>query len=75
MKAYETRALGLDSIVWTKNAARARYVTLQAARSAGYTIKFSDIKVKRVPQWDNPQKTRREDFCYDPRELKAQERV
>lgn len=53
MKAFETSAMGITSIVFHENAGKARYTTLYTAHDAGYdSVKMIDIKVRRRPELD-----------------------
>ena len=67
---FKTIALEVESIVWAENASKARYATLRAARSAGYDLTFSEIKVSRAHEYDG-MPTRNPGDCIDPKILDA----
>ena len=52
IKAFETEAGGIRSIVFARNAGKARYSTLLEAQDAGYEYAFAQVSVKRAPIYD-----------------------
>ena len=57
IKAYWTETNIHDTtvrlIVYARTHGKARYVTLLEAQDAGYMVRFSDIHVRRAPEYDN----------------------
>ena len=53
LKAYRTKAIGTESIVFAENRGQARYSTVRSANEAGYCITFSDVEFAvREPKYD-----------------------
>lgn len=52
IKAFETEAGGIRSIVFAANAGKARYSTMLEAQDAGYEYAFAQISVRRAPVYD-----------------------
>ena len=42
-----------NCIVMSRSPAKAKYQVYREAREAGYKVNFADLKVRRVPDWDN----------------------
>jgi len=55
IKAFKVTVKGYDRIFvyWAHNAGQARYKCYCQSREAGYTIKFEDITLKRLPEQDS----------------------
>jgi hypothetical protein len=55
VRAFEVSTKGFSStgIVAAQSAAKARYVCWVSANDVGYGVKFGDIKVRRIPEFDN----------------------
>jgi hypothetical protein len=50
--AYRAGWSGMFGIVAAESRAKAVYQTLQGAKDAGYSPKFTDIRAKRAPEYD-----------------------
>jgi hypothetical protein len=53
LKAFRVSAHGTEGITFATTRARARWAAVRSARDAGYETKFSDVTVKRAPEYDN----------------------
>ncbi len=51
-RAYRTEAWGIAGIVFAATASKARWACVRGARSAGYSTAFSDVSVRRAPEYD-----------------------
>ena len=52
VRAFETKCIGVTSIVFAKSPAKAKFATLRQAMDAGYRVKFADISVRRAKTFD-----------------------
>lgn len=65
IRAFETEAMGVKSIVSAYSPQEAKYVAERSANAVGYPVKYVDVKVRREPlfdSWASPQVSRR---CWD----------
>jgi len=47
LKAYETKAMDLISIVYAESRAKAKHATISSANEAGWELDYSDIQYAR----------------------------
>jgi hypothetical protein len=52
IRAFRTKAIGTESIVFAKTASKARYITYLAAKDAGYEVGIIEVSVKRAAEYD-----------------------
>ena len=71
VKAYRTRALGVDCVVFAKSRGAARYATFRAANDAGYDIGFGDVEFCRRDELLDSQRgaSHHVGTCYKPEEF------
>lgn len=53
IRAFQTDCIGVSSIVFAERRGQAQAATMRDAQDAGYKVKFTDVKVKRAPIYDN----------------------
>jgi hypothetical protein len=52
LRAFRTVACGITTCVFAESHSKARYVTYQSARSAGFDVRLINIIVRRWPEMD-----------------------
>ena len=63
-KAYKTTALEIVSIVPAASRAQAKWITINAAKGAGYSVTFGDIRAIRAKEYDGWATTAKKQ-CWD----------
>lgn len=53
IRAFLTEWADFKSVVYTTSVEHARFVTLVGATDAGYEVSMTEIKVTRLPKYDN----------------------
>jgi hypothetical protein len=52
IKAWQTKAMGIASIVFAQTPAQAKHVTVTAAKRVGYTCSYAEVQVARLECYD-----------------------
>lgn len=74
IRAFRVKAHGTEAIVFATSASKARYSCYFSANDAGYKTTFTDISVKRAPEYDCREDTNgkipRTGLCFSAEYLK-----
>lgn len=52
VRAFRSRSVGVESIVFANSYAQARHITVKSANDASYPIDYADVVVHRAPEYD-----------------------
>lgn len=69
IRAFITEAMGIESIVFSTSASKARYATYLSANDAGFLVRFQDISVHRAPKCDNRRNDIPIGYCVSPKDV------
>jgi len=53
IRAFLTEWKGIVGVTYAETAGKARYNNMLSGRDAGYDVQITEIKVKRLPEYDN----------------------